>query len=83
MRAGEAASRLTTDLDAARHTDLTLNAYLDELAQRLDVGWGGFTGTLEQLPPAEPEGVAEQYVMQPFKIRLLYLGRHWLTVPFE
>jgi hypothetical protein len=21
--------------------------------------------------------------MQPFKIRLLYLGRHWLTVPFE
>jgi len=21
--------------------------------------------------------------MQPFKLRLLYLGRHWLTVPFE
>jgi hypothetical protein len=83
VRVGEAASRFTTDLDAARHTDLTLDDYLDELARRLDVGWGGFTGTLEQLPPAEPEGVAEQYVMQPFKIRLLYLGRHWLTVPFE
>lgn len=83
VRVGEAASRFTTDLDAARHTDLTLNAYLDELARRLEAGWGGFTGTLEQLPPAEPEDVPEQYVMQPFKIRLLYLGRHWLTVPFE
>ena len=83
VRVGEAASRFTTDLDAARHTDLTLDDYLNELAQRLDAGWGGFTGTLEQLPPAEPEGVAEQYVMQPFKIRLRYLGRHWLTVPFE
>jgi hypothetical protein len=83
VRVGEAASRFTTDLDAARHTDLTLDDYLNELAQRLDAGWGGFTGTLEQLTPAEPEGVAEQYVMQPFKIRLLYLGRHWLTVPFE
>jgi len=67
MRVGEAASRFTTDLDAARHTDLTLDDYLNELARRLDAGWGGFTGTLEQLPPAEPEGVAEQYVMQPFK----------------
>lgn len=83
VRVGEAASRFTTDLDAARHTDLTLDDYLNELAQRLDAGWCGFTGTLEQLPPAEPDGVAEQYVMQPFKIRLLYLGRHWLTVPFE
>ena len=83
VRVGEAASRFTTDLDAAHHTDLTLDDYLNELARRLDAGWCGFTGTLEQLPPAEPEGVAEQYVMQPFKIRLLYLGRHWLTVPFE
>jgi hypothetical protein len=83
VRVGEAASRFTTDLDAARHTDLTLDGYLDELARRLDDGWGGFTGTLEQLSPAVPEGVPEQYVMQPFKIRLLYLGRHWLTVPFE
>jgi hypothetical protein len=83
VRVGEAASRFTTDLDAARHTDLTLDDYLDELARRLDAGWGRFAGTLEQLPRAEPEGVPEQYVMQPFKIRLIYLGRHWLTVPFE
>ncbi len=79
---GETASRSTTVLDAERRTDLALDDYLDELDRRLDAGWGGFTGTLEQLPPTEPEGVAEQYVMQPFN-RLLYLERHWLTVPFE
>lgn len=83
VRVGEAGSRFTTDLDAARPADLTLDDYLDEFARRLDAGWGGFTGALEQLPPAEPDGVPEQYVMQPFKIRLLYVGRHWLTVPFE
>jgi hypothetical protein len=38
----------------------SLTTRLNELARRLDTGWGGFTGTLEQLPPAEPEGVAEQ-----------------------
>ena len=83
VRVGEAGSRFTTDLDAARRGDITLDDYLDELARRLDDGWGGFTGTLEQLSPAQPDGVPEQYVMQPFKIALLYLGRHWLTVPFE
>ena len=83
VRVGEANSRFTTDLDAARSDDITLDDYLNEFARRLDSGWSGFTGTLEQLPPAQPEGVPEQYVMQPFKLRLLYLGRHWLTVPFE
>lgn len=83
IRMGAAESRFTTDLDAARQVDLSLDDYLDELADRLETGWGGFTATLEQLPPAQPEGVPEQYVMQPFKIRLLYLGQHWLTVPLE
>lgn len=83
VRVGEASSRFTTDLDAARPADLELDDYLDEFTRRLEAGWGGFTGTLEPLPPARPDGVPEQYVMQPFKIRLLYLGRHWLTVPFE
>jgi hypothetical protein len=83
VRVGEAGSRFTTDLDAARPADMALGDYLDEFARRLEAGWGGFTATLEQLPPAEPDGIPEQYVMQPFKIRLQYLGRHWLTVPFE
>lgn len=83
IRMGEAASRFTTDLDAARHRDVSLDDYLDELAERLGTGWSGFTGTPERLPPAQPDGVPEQYVMQPFVIRLMYLGRRWLTVPFE
>jgi hypothetical protein len=56
---------------------------LDELADRLAVGWGGFTGTVEGLDPPRPEGVPDDYVMQPCLIRLAYTGRHWLTVRFE
>lgn len=83
LRVGEAGSRFTADLDAARPGDVTLDGYLDELAGRLAVGWGGFTGTVEQLDPVEPVGVPAEYVVQPFLIRVAYRGRHWLTVPFE
>ena len=83
LRVGEAASRFTPDLDATRSADLTLDDYLDELADRLEAGWGGFTGAIEELEPPQPEGVPAEYVMQPFDIRLAYKGRHWLTVPFE
>jgi len=83
VRVGEAGSRFTTDLDAARPTGIALDDFLDGLSRHLDNGWGGFTGTLEQLAPARPDNVPEQYVMQPFKIRLAYLSRHWLSVPFE
>ena len=83
VRVGEAGSRFTTDLDAARPTCITLGDYLDELSRHLQAGWSGFTGTLEQLAPARPDNMPEQYVMQPFKIRLAYLSRHWLSVPFE
>jgi hypothetical protein len=83
LRVGEAGSRFTPDLDVARSELLTLDDYLDDLAQCLANGWGGFTGALEQLEPAQPDGVPDDYVMQPFNIRLGYLGRHWLTVRFE
>jgi len=45
------------DLDAARSDDITLDDYLNEFARRLNSGWSGFTGTLEQLPPTQPDGV--------------------------
>src|SRR5664279_3459738 len=75
LRVGEAASRFTPDLDASRMASVTLEHYLDELADRLAVGWGGFTGTVEGLDPPRPEGVPDDYVMQPFLIRLAYTGR--------
>ena len=83
LRVGEAASRFTPDLDVARAASLGLEDYLGELGDRLAHGWGGFTGTLTVLDGPSPEGVPEEYVMQPFEIRLAYRSRHWLTVPFE
>ena len=71
------------DLDATRGVELTLVDYLDHLALRLAAGWGGFTGTVEELEPAQPVGVPDDYVMRPFHIRLAYRGRHWLKVTFE
>jgi hypothetical protein len=83
LRVGEAASRFTPDLDVSRSATTTINDYLDELAALLDSGWGGFSGTVEELEAAQPQGVPDEYVMQPFLIRVGYRGRHWLTVPFE
>jgi hypothetical protein len=83
LRVGEAGSRFTPDLDAARAADVTLDDYLEVLAAQLAEGWGGFTGELEELDPPQPEGVPDDYIMRPFVIRLAYRGRHWLSVPFE
>lgn len=83
LRVGEAGSRFTPDLDAARATDISIEGYLDELAVKLADGWGGFTGEVEEKDPPKPEGVPDDYVMRPFLIRLAFKGRHWLSVPFE
>ncbi|MDZ7733539.1 MAG: nucleotidyl transferase AbiEii/AbiGii toxin family protein [Acidimicrobiia bacterium] len=83
LRVGEGTSRFTPDLDAARDAGLGPDDYLDQLSDRLAGGWGGFTGTLTVLDAPEPEGVPEEYVMQPFRVGLAYQSRHWLTVPFE
>jgi hypothetical protein len=83
LRVGEAGSRFTPDLDAARSANVTLEDYLTALGNRLARGWAGFTGTAVELDVPKPENVPEEYVMQPFEIRLSYRSRHWLTVPFE
>ena len=83
LRVGEPGSRFTPDFDASRSAEITLDDYIDELADRLADGWGGFTGTVQQEAAATPDAVAAEYVMQPFSIRLAYRRRHWLTVAFE
>ena len=83
VRVGEAGSRFTPDLDASRDRALSLDEYLDQLEERLRGGWGDFTGALIELPAPQPDGVPEDYVMQPFDIQLDYRGRRWLTVRFE
>ena len=42
-----------------------------------------FRGARGPAQPAHPRDVPEQYVMQPFDVKLSYNGKSWLTVPLE
>lgn len=81
MRYGNEATRFTTDLDTATATDPSL--YAERLDAALSAGWEGFTGRVVPRDPASPEGVPAEYVMQPFDVKLSYLGKPWCTVPLE
>lgn len=81
MRLGNEATRFTTDLDTATAMDPDL--YIEKLSKNLSVGWEGFTGRVVPREPASPEGVPDEYIMQPFDIKLSYLGKPWCTVPLE
>lgn len=81
LRFGDTGTRFTADLDVARKS--ALNEYVEKLEKNLAEGWSGFTGRLVERKPAQPEGVPPHYVMQPFDIKLSYLGKSWLTVTLE
>lgn len=83
LRVGDHASRLTTDLDAARSAEHTVESYAAELSQRLADGWHGFTGRLVDREAADPPDVPAEYVMQPFDVKLLYASQSYLTVQLE
>ena len=70
MRFGEENTRFTTDLDTATATDPA--AYAAQLDSRLRSGWGG-SGRVVEKDPASPDGIPEQYVMQPYDVKLDYL----------
>lgn len=75
------ATRFTKDLDAARPG--TLAEFTDDFEERLRTGWSGFTGRLIERTAPEPADVPTTYVMQPFDVKLDYLGKPWCTVTFE
>ena len=81
MRYGDAATRYTTDLDTATASDPADYAAL--LGSALEKGWEGFTGRVVRKDPARPDGVPAEYVMQPYDVKLSYLGKPWCTVPME
>ncbi|WP_455139246.1 nucleotidyl transferase AbiEii/AbiGii toxin family protein [Thermophilibacter sp.] len=81
MRLGDGATRFTTDLDVARAS--ALEDFTERLAATLRTGWEGFTGALSEESPAHPRGVPPQYIMQPYAVKLSYLGKPWLTVKPE
>ncbi len=81
LRYGKMATRFTLDLDTAWKSDLDL--FLRQLKMKAREGWAGFTGEVVAKKPASPKGIAFDYVMQPFDIKLAYKGQSWCTVPLE
>lgn len=81
LRYGDAQTRFTRDLDAAR--SVRLDEFADDLDRRLREGWEGFTGRLVPRQPTHPAGIEPRYVMQPFDAKLDYNGKPWVTVPVE
>ena len=81
LRYGRGASRYTIDCDVARCGEL--DAFIEGLRKALAIGWNGFSGDLVRREPARPKGIPQEYVMQPFDVKLTYLGRSWCTVLLE
>ena len=81
FRFGDAATRFTTDLDAARQSDL--DAFVEKLEASLSSGWNGFAGRLVPRSQARPAHVPPQYVMRPFDIKIDYRGKPWCTVSLK
>ena len=81
LRYGDKTTRFTRDLDTARAGKLV--TYLEQLEASLKEGWNGFIGKIVRKEPAKPKGIPGEYIMQPFEIRISYIGRSWLTVPLE
>lgn len=81
IRYGRNCSRNTIDCDVARREDL--NEFITHLRSSLAQGWNGFSGELVIKKPAKPRGIPFEYVMQPFEVKLSYLGRSWCTVLLE
>jgi hypothetical protein len=64
VRMGDAHTRFSRDLDAARQAGATLDEYLDELDANLQAGWHGFTGTIRPGTPSRvPPTVPPAYIM--------------------
>ncbi len=83
QRVNENDARLTKDLDYSLAEGIDIDTFVDTFNERLAAGWNGFTGVLKTLKKATPEGVPSEYVMDPFEVRLAYLGKPYRTVLFE
>lgn len=83
QRVSENEARLTKDLDYARFADMDVDTFADAYSDRLEAGWGGFTGVLKAETAAKPNGVPTEYLMDRFGVKLKYLGQSYCTVLFE
>ncbi len=81
LRFGDAGTRFSEDLDTARSS--SIDEYVGVLNTALEEGWQGFTGVAVRKEPATPAEVPAAYVMQPYDVKLNYLGKSWVTVSLE
>lgn len=81
LRYGIEFTRYTRDVDAARVMEL--DDYIQTLKQSLLHGWNGFTADIAAVTPPSPEDIPQAYIMQPYDVKLKYLGRPWQTVRIE
>ena len=81
IRYGRGGSRNTIDCDVARKGDL--DSFVREARASLAAGWQGFSATHVAKRPARPKDVPAAYVMQPFEVKMVYLGGAWCTLPLE
>jgi hypothetical protein len=83
LRVAEHEARLTEDVDFSPVAGLSEEDFQEVFGIRLEGGWGGVTGRLVKRPPAKPKDVPPAYVMQPYSVKLSYLGKPWCSVVFE
>jgi hypothetical protein len=83
QRVQERDARLTKDLDYSLGEGIDIDTFVDTFNDRLAAGWHGFSGMLKTLKKATPAGVPTEYVMDPFEVKLSYLGKPYRTVLFE
>lgn len=81
MRLGDAGTRFTSDLDIALAS--SLEEFTAAFSEALTNGWNGFSGRLVAKNPAKPRNVPDEYVMQPFEVKLNYNNKPWCTVSLE
>ncbi|MCR2034727.1 nucleotidyl transferase AbiEii/AbiGii toxin family protein [Adlercreutzia mucosicola] len=81
LRFGDEGTRFSEDLDTARASHI--EEYIGALGDALEAGWQGFTGAVVRREPATPAGIPASYVMQPYDVKLSYLGKSWVTVQLE
>lgn len=81
LRVGETGSRFTPDFDAALAGPV--EQFHCDLEDALRAGWHRFTGAVARDLPETPTGVPGAYVMRPFRVKMRYVGRPWLTIDLE
>jgi hypothetical protein len=81
LRLGRAGARASADVDVVRSIEKA--KFEERLIEALRVGWQGFTGRLKILDPANPKNIPKEYIMQPYKISVLYEGKEWQSVVLD